>query len=125
MSFRTPGRVAVRHRGVADGVDKVACGKGGAFYAYESGLTKRKPKQGQRLGPFEQRKIRAKRAEARKFLSVGRVLARWRGRPAGSAARGTRFRDMQGDRQLLQLDPLVIGEFTLGHQLVIAADRRL
>src|SRR6478736_2891258 len=49
MSFRRARRIAVRHRGDADGVNKVACGKGGAFYANEGGLTKRKSPPGQQL----------------------------------------------------------------------------
>src|ERR1044071_4618004 len=49
MSFRRARRIAVRHRGVADGVDKVACGKGGAFYANDRGLTKRKSPAAQQL----------------------------------------------------------------------------
>ena len=49
MRFRRQRRIEVRHRWDADGAIKVACGKGGAFYAKWSGLTKRKSPLLQRL----------------------------------------------------------------------------
>ena len=69
----TPGRIEVRHRGVADGAIKVACGKGGAFYAKWSGLTKRKAPLVQRLplvfDPLINAKFGPKGSSAAKNLS--------------------------------------------------------
>src|SRR5690349_3910595 len=115
MSFRRPRRIEVRHRGVAHGVIKVACGKGGAFYAMCPGLTKRKSHLCQRL----ERKKRAKRATFAKYL-IGRLTTR--GSRTGRCGGALALCHVDGDVQLLEFGAFVVREIALGHELVVPAD---
>ena len=120
MSFRRARRIAVRHRGDADGVIKVACGKGAAFYANEGGLTKRKSPAGQRL-PHEfdlwnNAKFGPKGSGSLKNLSASRGCDSG---GSGSLAPG------HGDGELAKFSTFIVGQLALVEQLLIPPQHRL